>query len=317
MRLPGSVVRSIILLVSLALGLTGCFGTRRTTVLSTDTLKVVEVTESVLDINISKYRHYTTYVLYLEGKKVDDRAFIHLLGDPDAGDGFVHNEVVVLDERSILLSSHNRDSSRCWTTRLIAEPGRPTLETITQGRHGCMSEPAPAGWRVFHDLSSNLLLVRERPFKVYPLQGYWFVMGIQDDTVVLFQSQREEERLTVRLVRIGSGEVLAEQHLPMSRYADPHFVHTSAEERERWLLSNFTVSSAPAVTLQLRPDNQLKTISAETWAEYQRMDRESREADARAVAAGEAKREAQRQELREAEKARLDAVGQPSDAEAH
>lgn len=52
-----TAMRSAVLLLSAALLASGCTRTKRETVLSSDTLKVVAVTESRLDINVSKYQH--------------------------------------------------------------------------------------------------------------------------------------------------------------------------------------------------------------------------------------------------------------------
>ncbi|REM07541.1 hypothetical protein DSI28_09995, partial [Mycobacterium tuberculosis] len=55
------------LLVCAVLLAGGCARTKRDTVFSSGTLKVVAVTESRLDINVSKYQHYTTYEIYVDG----------------------------------------------------------------------------------------------------------------------------------------------------------------------------------------------------------------------------------------------------------
>ncbi|WP_313348011.1 hypothetical protein [Stenotrophomonas sp.] len=292
------VPRSAVLLAFATLLLVGCWRTSRETVFSSDALKVVAVTESTLDINISEYRHYTRYALYVHGDTLTDSGFAALLRDPDAGsDPFVHTEAIVLDPRSILLASHNSDGRRCWTTRLIDTGATPILETINKGSIDCTTRQAPRGWRALYDESSNLLLIREQPFHVYPIAGYWYPLWIQGDVVALYQQQKERERLVVKLAKISSGEMLAEELLPMDRFAEPDLHQASAEARQQWLLDNFTVSAAPSASIRLRPDNRLKTISPEVWAEYKEIERHNREEDARVQAAGEAWHNAQREQL--------------------
>lgn len=284
---------------------TGCAWTSKEPVLSSDTLKVVAVTESRLDINISEYRHYTTYVLYLDGEKLSDKAFAALLQDPEAAnDTFVHSDVVVLADDAILLASHNRDSTRCWTTRLLAGKGKARVETIKTSSTDCSPSETAPGWQTLYDEASNVLLVRERPFHVYPIAGYWWVLWIEGDVVALYNDDSDRERLIVRLVRVSTDELLAEQLLPMQTYAEADLLHASPDVRRKWLLDNFAVSMKTPVSLQLRPDNQLEVLPPGRWAEYQEIARQNSEADARARAAGEAKLEALYREVREEEAAR-------------
>lgn len=295
---PSFPFRSIALSAVAALLVVGCGRTSREPVFSSGPLKVVAVTESTLDINVSAYRHYTTYALYLDGDRIGDERFAGLLRDPDAAsEQFVHDEAVTLDPTSVLLASRNREGTRCWSTRLTARNGTATAETINKGSIDCTTRAAPRGWRALYDASSNLLLVREQPFHVYPMVGYWYPLWIEGDVVALYQEQKEHERLVVKLTRISSGETLAEQLLPMAKFAEPELLHASAEQRQQWLLDNFAVAGAPTASISLRSDNQLKTISPERWAEYQQIDRDNREEDARARAAGEAWHQAQREEL--------------------
>lgn len=300
-----SVLPCVGVLLCAALLVGGCARTTRETVFSSGTLKVVAVTESRLDINVSKYQHYTTYELYVDGRKLSDKAFSTLLQDPDATDDqFVHADAVVLDEGAILMASHNRDSSRCWTTRLSPSEGRVTLETILQGTVDCGIRPAPAGWRALYDDRSDLILIREHPFQVHRLAGYWYVLWIDGDIAALYQKDRDHERLVVRLARISSDTTLAEQALPMHTYAEPDLLHASPELRRQWLLDSFTVSMGDAPSIQLRPDHQLDTITPEVWAEYQENDRQNKALDADARAAGDAWIEAQRRELMDADATR-------------
>jgi hypothetical protein len=294
----GLFLRSAALLAEASLLGVGCGRTSSEAVFSSGPLKVVAVTDSTLDINVSQYRHYTSYLLYIDGDRVSDHDFAALLRDPEAAnDQFVHAEAIVLDPHSVLLASHARDGQRCWTTRLIDNAGTPKLDTIDKGSIDCTTRTAPRGWRALYDASSNLLLVRERPFHVYAMAGYWYPLWIEGDMVALYQEQKDSERLVVKLARISSGETLAEQQLPMSQFAEPELLRASAEAREQWLLDNFTVSAAPIASIHLRPDNQLKTITPQTWAAYQEIDRHNREEDARVRAAGEAWHQAQRDEL--------------------
>lgn len=300
----GSLLRSAVMALCAALLADGCGGTSRETVLSSDTLKVVAVTESTLDINVSQYRHYTTFVLYVDGVKLSDKAFSDLLQDRDAADDhFVHTEAVVLGEDAILLASRNGDGTRCWTTRFSTRGGKATVEKIIEGSIDCSLRPAPQGWRALYDEASNLILVREQPFQVHPIAGYCYVLWIEGDVVALYREDRDRARLIVRLVRISTDTTLAEQVLPMEKYAEPELLHVSPQVRKQWLFDNFAVSMAPPSSIQLRSDNRLETITAEVWAEYQEIERQNRELDARASAAGEAWREAQRRELMEAEAA--------------
>ncbi len=300
-----SVLPCVGVLLCAALLVGGCARTTRETVFSSGTLKVVAVTESRLDINVSKYQHYTTYELYVDGKKLSDKAFSMLLQDPDATDDeFVHADAVVLDEGAILMASHSRDSSRCWTTRLSANGGRATLETILQGTVDCGIRPAPAGWRAIYDDRSDLILIREQPFQVHPMAGYWYVLWIDGDVAALYQKDRDHERLVVKLARISSDTTLAEQALPMHTYAEPDLLHASPELRRQWLLDSFTVSMGDAPSIRLRPDHQLETITPEVWAEYQENDRQNKALDADARAAGDAWIEAQRRELMDADATR-------------
>lgn len=283
---------------------TGCARTSKESVLSSETLKVVAVTESNLDINISEYRHYTTYLLYLDGEKLSDTAFASLLQDPNAAnDTFVHSDVVVLGDDEILLASHNRDATRCWTTRLLAGKGNAKVETIKKSTTDCAPSDTAPGWQTLHDEAGNVLLVSERPFHVYPIAGYWWVLWIEGDVAALYNDDRDQEQLIVRLVRISTDELLAEQRLPMQTYAEPNLLHASPDVRRKWLLDNFAVSMKAPVSLQLRADNQLAVLPPGRWAEYQETARQNSEADARARAAGEAKRDALYRETHEAEAA--------------
>lgn len=298
------VLRSAALLVVTTLIAGGCVRTDRDTVLSSDTLKVVAVTESRLDINISQYRHYTTYELFVEGRKLSDSAFSHLLQQTGtADDQFIHSDVVVLGDDAILLSSHNRDSTRCWTSRLSAAGGEGALERIIEGTADCSIRPAPAGWSALYDDPGNLILIREKPFQIHPMAGYWYVLWIEGDVAALYQKDRDQARLVLKLARISSDTTLAEQVLPMQRYAEPDLVYASPDARRQWLFDNFTVSMGPAPAIQLRPDNRLATITPEVWAEYEAIDRENKELDARARAKGQAWHEAQNKGLMEAEAA--------------
>lgn len=282
----------------------GCAKTTRETVLASDALKVVATTRSTLDINISKYRHYTTYDLYVHGDKVSDAGFATLLQDPDAAAGVVHTNVVVLDENAILLASHDREGIHCWTTRLLVQTGNVVAEEIMRGSVGCSPRPGPPGWQHLHQQRGDLLLVREKPFQVHQIAGYWYPLWIEGDVVALYQEDSAREALIVRLTGISTGKRLAELALPKHMYAEPDLLHASSEARRQWLLDNFTVSVAPTPSIQLRADNRLATITPETWARYQALDSESREADARARAARDARMEAECRELREAEPAR-------------
>jgi len=296
------VLRSGALMVCAALLAGGCARTNRETVFSSDTLKVVAVTESRLDINVSRYQHYTTYVLYMDGSRLSDEGFSALLQDPDAtGDQFVHADAVVLDEDAVLIASHNRDGSRCWTTRLAARSGTPTLETIMKGTADCSIRPAPPGWRALYEDPGDLILVREHPFQAYPIAGYWYVLWIDGGIAALYRKDRDHERLVVRLARISSDTTLAEQTLPMQTYAEPDLLHASPEVRRQWLFDNFTVSTGASPSIALRSNHRLDTITPEVWAEYQEIDRQNRELDARARAAGNAWIEAQHRELMEAD----------------
>jgi hypothetical protein len=118
------------------------------------------------------------------------------------------------------------------------------------------------------------------------------VLLIQGDVVAVYQKDREQERLVVRLVRMSSQQTLAEQILPMDTYAEPDLMNASAQLRQQWLMDNFVVATAPAASLQLRADNRLETISPETWAEYKEIDRLNREEDARDQAAAAARERA-------------------------
>lgn len=304
-----SLLRSAALLVCAAPLLTACARTNRETVLSSDTLKVVAVTESRLDINVSKYQHYTTYVLYVDGNRLSDQGFSALLQDPEAaGDQFVHTDAVVLDEDAVLIASHNRDGSRCWTTRLVARNGTPTLDTIMKGTADCSLRPAAPGWRALYRDPGDLILVRERPFQVHPIAGYWYALWIDGDTVALYRKDRDHERLVVRLARISSDTPLAEQTLPMQTYAEPDLLHAPPEQRRQWLFDNFTVSTGASPSIALRSDHRLDTITPEVWAEYQEIERQNKERDAQARAAGDAWIEAQRRELIEADATERDAT---------
>ncbi len=290
--------RSVALLAVASLLLTGCGRTSREQVFSSGRLKVVAVTESTLDINISAYRRHTTYVLYLDGEKLSDTGFATLLRDPDAAnETIVHTEAIALDPNSVLLASMTRDGRQCWSTRLAVKGAVAALETISKGSIDCGTRTAPPGWRVLFDESSNLLLIREQPFQVHPLAGYWYPLWIEGDVVALYQEQKDRERLIVKLAGISSGQTLAEQALPMAKFAEPELLNASAQARQQWLFDNFSVSLAPQASITLRPDNQLKTITPALWAEYQEIDRHNREEDAKARAAGEAWHKAQREEL--------------------
>lgn len=285
--------RMAIILVAAPLILGACGRTSRETVLSADPLKVVAVTQSTLDINVSEYRKYTRYDLYVDGEKLSDAGFAALLQDPDAlKDTVVHSDVVVLDASSILLASHNDTGARCWMTRLSASGGEVHLQKIMKSSIDCAPDPAPPGWSALYDEGSNLLLVRHAPFHVYPIAGYWYVLLIKGDVVAVYQKDREQERLVVRLVRMSSQQTLAEQILPMDTYAEPDLVNASPQLRQQWLMDNFAVATAPAASLQLRADNRLETISPETWAGYKEIDRLSREEDARDQAAAAARERA-------------------------
>ncbi len=293
------------LLAVASLLVAGCGRTSREPVFSSGPLKVVAVTESTLDINVSQYRHYTTYVIYLEGDRLSDKGFAALLRDPDAiNEQFVHDEAIVLDPNAILLASRNKDGTRCWSTRVTTGGGTAAVEVIDKGSIDCTTRTAPRGWRALYDASSNLLLVREQPFHVHAMAGYWYPLWIEGDMVALYQEQKEHERLVVKLARISSGETLGKQLLPMAQFAEPELLRASAEERQQWLLDNFVVSASPTASIRLRPDSTLKTISPETWAAYKEIDRHNREEDARARAAGEAWHQAQREELMRDEAAR-------------
>lgn len=298
-----SLFRATGLMALVALLAAGCGRTSRETVLSSDTLKVVAVTESTLDINVSQYRHYTTYVLYVEGSKLSDTAFAALLRDPDAaGQTFVHTDVVVLGDDAVLLASRNRDGTRCWATRLSTRSGTAAVETIVAGTVDCSLGAAPRGWTTLHDDASNLLLIRAQPFQVHRMAGYWYVLWIEGDVAALYTEDRDQQRLVVRLAAIDSDATLAEQVLPKATYAVPDLLHASPEARKQWLFENFTVSMAGSPAIQLRSDNRLDTITPEVWAEYQAIDRQNKQDDARARAAGEAWIEAQRRALHDAEK---------------
>lgn len=295
-----TVSRCATLLASALVFATGCARTSRDTVLSSDTLKVVAVTESRLDINVSKYRHYTTFEVYVDGGKLSSRAFSGLLQEPAvADDHIVHSDVAVLDDNAILLASHTRDSSRCWTTRLSAGGGNVALETLMTSTVDCAIRPAPPGWKALYEDAGDLILVREHPFQIHPVSGYWYVLWIEGDVVALYRKDREHERLIVRLAQISSDTTLAEHVLPMQKYAEPDLLDASPAVRRRWLFDNFIVSMVQSPSLQLRGDNTLETLTPEVWAEYQAIDRQNRALDARARAAGEAWAEAQRRELME------------------
>lgn len=290
--------RVAVLLAAASILLAGCGSTSREDVFSSGPLDVVAVTESRLDINVSTYQHYTRYLLYFDGEQLDDTGFARLLRDDDAAhDRFVHVEAIVLDKDAVLVSSHNQDGTRCWTTRLVASRGTVTFEPVSKGSVDCTTRPAPRGWRALYDDASNLLLVREHPFHVYRMQGYWYPLWIEGDVAALYQEQRDQERLLVKLARIPSGETLAEYPLPMERFASPDLLDASALERQQWLLDNFEISAAPHASIRLRDDNQLKTITPELWAQYKDIDRRNSEEDARARAAGEAWHSAQRDAL--------------------
>lgn len=286
----------------------GCARTKRETVFSSDTLKVVAVTESRLDINSSKYQHHTTYAVYVNGSALSDNDFATLLQDPDTTDApFVHTDAVVLDEDAVLIASHNGDSSRCWTTRLSGSRGKATLDKITTGTADCSIRPAPPGWRALYDDRSDLILIREHPFQVHPMAGYGYVLWIDGDIAALYHKDRDHERLVVRLARISSDTPLAEQTLPMRTYAEPDLLYASPELRRQWLFDNFTVAMGASPSIQLRPDHRLQTITPEVWAQYQENDRQNKELDAQARAAGNAWIEAQRRELMEADATERDA----------
>jgi len=292
-----TAMRSAVLL-SAALLASGCTRTKRETVLSSDTLKVVAVTESRLDINVSKYQHYTTFELYVDGGKLSDRAFAGLLDDPGAADDrFVHTDAVVLDDHAVLLASHNRDSLRCWTTRLSTSGGTPRVEELMSGTVDCSIRPAPAGWKALYEEPGDLILIREHPFQRHPIAGYWYVLWIEGDVAALYQKDRDQVRLVVKLARISSDTTLAEQVLPMQQYAEPDLLYASPEARRQWLFDNFRVSMGNTPSIQLRADNRLETITPEVWAQYQANDQENRELDARARAEGEAWNDAQRKAL--------------------
>lgn len=298
MNVNGNTAMRSAMLLSAALLASGCTRTKRETVLSSDTLKVVAVTESRLDINVSKYQHYTTFELYVDGGKVSDRDFARLLKDPGAADDrFVHTDAVVLDDHAVLLASHNRDSLRCWTTRLSVSGGTPRVEELMTGTADCSIRPAPAGWSALYDDPGNLILIREKPFQIHPMAGYWYVLWIEGDVAALYQKDRDQARLVLKLARISSDTTLAEQVLPMQRYAEPDLLYASPDARRQWLFDNFTVSTGPTPSIQLRPDNRLATITAEVWAQYEAIDRENKALDARARAEGEAWHEAQRKAL--------------------
>lgn len=297
--------RTLALLAVASLLLTACGRTSREPVFSSGPLKVVAVTESTLDINSSQYRHHTTYVLYLDGETLSDAGFATLLRDADAANQtFVHTEAIALDPNAVLLASGTRDGRQCWSTRIAVKGGAAALETINKGSIDCSTRTAPSGWRALYDESSNLLLIRDHPFHAYPVAGYWYPLWIQDDVVALYQEQEEKERLVVKLARISSGQTLAEQALPMAQFAEPELLNASAQARQQWLFDNFSVALAPQASITLRPDNQLKTITPERWAEYKEIERQDREADARARAAGEAWDRAQREALTRDEAAR-------------
>lgn len=300
-----SLLCSAVLAMSAALLAAGCGGTTRKTVLSTDSLKVVAVTESRLDINVSEYQHYTTYTLYVDGTELSDKAFADLLQDADARDEqIVHTDAIVVAEDTVLLASRTRDGSACWTTHLSAHGGKATLEKIITSTVDCSPGPAPPGWSTLYDEASNLVLVRTHPFAVHPITGYSQVLWIEGDVVALYAEERATERLIVRLVRISADETLAEQHLPMNTYAEPDLLHASPDARRQWLFSNFSVSLGVPASIQLRPDNTLKTITPEVWAQYQEMDRQNKDADARASAEGQARTDALYREVRAAESAK-------------
>lgn len=297
-----SVLCSAALAMSAALLSVGCGGTTRKTILSSDSLTVVAVTESTLDINVSAYRHYTTYTLYVDGTKLSDKAFADLLQDADASDEqIVHTDAVVVADDAVLLASRTRDGSACWTTHLSAQGGRARLEKIITSTTDCSPRPAPPGWSVLYDEASNLVLVRTHPFAVHPITGYWQVLWIEGDVVALYEDDRAKERLVVKLVQISADQTLAEQYLPMNTYAEPDLFRAAPDARRQWLFDNFAVSLGTPASIRLRPDNTLKTITPEVWAEYQETARQNKEADARARAEGEACLEALYREVREAE----------------
>lgn len=297
-----SVLYSAALAMSAALLTVGCGGTTRKTILATDSLKVVAITQTTLDINVSKYKHYTTYALYLEGDKLSDAAFAGLLQDAAAtGEQIVHTDAIVVADDAVLLASRTRDGSACWATHLSAQGGKARLEKIITSTTDCSPRPASPGWSALYDEASNLVLVRTHPFAVHPITGYWQVLWIEGDVVALYEDERAKERLVVKLVRISADETLAEQYLPMNTYAQPDLLHAAPEARRQWLFDNFSVSLGTPASIQLRPDNTLKTLTPEVWAEYQEMDRQNKEADARARAEGQARLEALYREVREAE----------------
>ena len=142
-----SVLCSAALAMSAALLTVGCGGTTRKTILSSDSLKVVAITQTTLDINVSKYKHYTTYALYLEGDKLSDAAFAGLLQDAAAtGEQIVHTDAIVVADDAVLLASRTRDGSACWATHLSAQGGKARLEKIITSTTDCSPRPASPGW---------------------------------------------------------------------------------------------------------------------------------------------------------------------------
>lgn len=310
------VLRVAALGVSILALATACGRTTQETVLASRALKVVAVTESRLDINVSEYRHHTTHVLYADGERLSDHDFAARLKDPEAsGAAFVHSDAVVLDDDAVLLASHTRDGQRCWTTRLSDRSGRAVLETLTTGSVDCSPRPAPAGWSVLYDEPGNLMLVQHRPFAVHRLEGYWQVLWIDGDVVALFGEDEANERFLVRLARISTAAVLAEQALPMPVYADPRLLDVSPAARRQWLLDNFTVVMQP-VSIHLRPDNRLATLTPETWAQYKAIEQENRDEDARVRAAAEARQEAEERAHRQGHPPQAGASPQPERATA-
>lgn len=290
--------RSFALLAFAVLLTAGCGSTSRKPVFTSGVLEVVAVTTSRLDINISEYRHYTTHELHVDGDKLPDHGFARLLRDPDAvGEQFIHAEAIVLDRDSILLATNTREGSRCWTTRLVANGETVRAETVNKGRVDCTTRQAPPGWRSLYDDAGNLMLVREQPFGIHHIAGYWYPLWIEGDVVALYQKQQDRDQLVVKLARISSAETLAEQQLPMEQFAEPALLRASAQERRQWLFDNFTVAATPSASIRLRPDHKLKQMPPGLWAEYKEMDRRDSEADERVRAIGEAKLKAQREPL--------------------
>lgn len=292
MNISSNVLSRLILATAIPAVLGGCFSTDRKTVLSSGSLKVVAVTESVLDINISQYRHSTSYKIYLDGRKLSDPEVARLLRAPHAAkDRFIHRHVVVLDNRSMLLTTTSQSGMECWTTHFAVEDGTPLAETLVSDTYDCSPQPAPPGWQAFYGKESDLLLVREQPYKVHAIGGYQYPLWIEGDVVALYEHERKEKRMVLRLVRISSLEVLAEEFLPMQRFEEPDLVHAKADARLKWFQDNFTASVSPTPSIHLREDNQLKTITPETWAEREERER-LREEEYKKLEAERAAREA-------------------------